>query len=195
MKNQKGITLIALVITIIVLLILAGIGIAMLTGDNGIITNAQKARSNTAYREADEQMRLAYMAVRTEIAAHLANDTAYNATSTTNSEALRALVDRDLHGFAGNGSEWTIELETDTTTGKATGIFMKCKAAAILVGTESETPLAPSTDGQVCGIIDLASSGRTASYRFDVDEASHALTTTTPGTTTPDSDTNTTPGV
>ena len=41
MKNQKGITLIALVITIIVLLILAGISIAMLTGDNGILTKAQ----------------------------------------------------------------------------------------------------------------------------------------------------------
>ncbi len=37
MKKQKGITLIALVITIIVLLILAGISIATLTGENGIL--------------------------------------------------------------------------------------------------------------------------------------------------------------
>lgn len=43
MKNQKGITLIALVITIIVLLILAGITIAMLTGDNGLLTKASDA--------------------------------------------------------------------------------------------------------------------------------------------------------
>lgn len=41
--SQKGITLIALVITIIVLLILAGISIAMLTGENGIL--AQKMQS------------------------------------------------------------------------------------------------------------------------------------------------------
>ena len=40
-EKQKGITIIALVITIIVLLILAGISIAMLTGDNGIL-NAGK---------------------------------------------------------------------------------------------------------------------------------------------------------
>lgn len=40
-KEQKGVTLIALVITIIVLLILAGVSIAMLTGDNGILTKAQ----------------------------------------------------------------------------------------------------------------------------------------------------------
>ena len=47
-KKQSGITLIALVVTIIVLLILAGISINMLTGQNGILTNAAKAKENTA---------------------------------------------------------------------------------------------------------------------------------------------------
>ena len=42
MKSTKGITLIALVVTIIVLLILAGIAISVLLGDNGILLNAQK---------------------------------------------------------------------------------------------------------------------------------------------------------
>ena len=37
-KIEKGITLISLVVTIIVLLILAGVSIAMLTGENGILT-------------------------------------------------------------------------------------------------------------------------------------------------------------
>lgn len=54
MKNQKGITLIALVITIIVLLILAGVTIAMLTGDNGIITKSTKAAADTKVSEAKE---------------------------------------------------------------------------------------------------------------------------------------------
>lgn len=44
MKNNKGITLIALVITIIVLLILAGVAIAMLSGDNGILTRASDSK-------------------------------------------------------------------------------------------------------------------------------------------------------
>ena len=44
MKKQKGITLIALVVTIIVLLILAGVSIATLTGDNGILTRASNAK-------------------------------------------------------------------------------------------------------------------------------------------------------
>ena len=43
MRNQRGITLIALVITIIVLLILAGVSIAMLTGQNGVLTKATDA--------------------------------------------------------------------------------------------------------------------------------------------------------
>ena len=46
-KENKGITLIALVITIIVLLILAGVSIAMLTGENGILTQANKAKVET----------------------------------------------------------------------------------------------------------------------------------------------------
>lgn len=45
--NQKGITLIALVITIIILLILAGVSIAMLTGESGILTQAQRAKEKT----------------------------------------------------------------------------------------------------------------------------------------------------
>ena len=47
LKQKKGITLIALVITIIVLLILAGVSIAMLTGENGILTQAQRAKEET----------------------------------------------------------------------------------------------------------------------------------------------------
>ena len=47
LKNMKGITLIALVITIIVLLILAGVSIAMLTGQNGILTQAQNSKQAT----------------------------------------------------------------------------------------------------------------------------------------------------
>ena len=45
-KEMKGITLIALVITIVVLLILAGVSINLLLGDNGIITKAKEAQDS-----------------------------------------------------------------------------------------------------------------------------------------------------
>ena len=54
-KQQKGITLIALVITIIVLLILAGVSIAMLTGNNGILTQAQRAKEQTEVAAENEE--------------------------------------------------------------------------------------------------------------------------------------------
>ena len=57
-KRIEGITLIALVITIIVLLILAGVSIATLGGDNGIIGRAKKASTTTREKQADEEATL-----------------------------------------------------------------------------------------------------------------------------------------
>ena len=53
-RKQKGVTLIALVITIIVLIILAGVTINMLVGENGIITQAQRAKNETAQGQKEE---------------------------------------------------------------------------------------------------------------------------------------------
>ena len=58
-KNAKGITLIALVITIIVLLILAGVTIATLTGDNGILGKANDAKTQTEQAKEDENLKIA----------------------------------------------------------------------------------------------------------------------------------------
>ena len=58
-KEKKGITLIALVITIIVLLILAGVSIAMLTGQKGILTQANNAKNATELASTKEKVELA----------------------------------------------------------------------------------------------------------------------------------------
>ena len=58
-EKNTGITLIALVITIIVLLILAGVSIATLTGENGILTRAQEAKEKTEQAQRDEEAQLA----------------------------------------------------------------------------------------------------------------------------------------
>ncbi len=57
--NEKAITLIALLITIIILLILAGIVIATLTGENGIITRAEEAKEETGIKSLEEEIKLA----------------------------------------------------------------------------------------------------------------------------------------
>lgn len=55
-KEEKGITLVALIVTIVVLLILAGISLGAVSGDNGLISIAQEIRKNTelAQKEAQE---------------------------------------------------------------------------------------------------------------------------------------------
>ncbi|MFR2197643.1 MAG: SUMF1/EgtB/PvdO family nonheme iron enzyme [Clostridia bacterium] len=58
LRRNKGITLIALVVTIIVLLILAGISIAMLTGQNGILNRAAEAKEKTRAAQEDENEKL-----------------------------------------------------------------------------------------------------------------------------------------
>ena len=60
-ENTRGITLIALVITVIVLLILAGVTIGSLTGDNGILTRAKEAKEKTEQAQKEEEETLGTM--------------------------------------------------------------------------------------------------------------------------------------
>ena len=62
-KNIKGITLISLVVTIIVLLILAGVSILMLTGDNGILKKVTEAKESTTEGEEDELVKMSVLNV------------------------------------------------------------------------------------------------------------------------------------
>ncbi len=79
--NNKGITLIALVITIIVLLILAGVSIAMLTGSNGVLTKARQSEVMNKRGEVAEKINLALNAVETELLSSVA--TSEDGTSVT----------------------------------------------------------------------------------------------------------------
>ena len=56
LRNQRGITLIALVVTIIVLIVLAGIAISMTIGENGIFTKAREAKKLQITAEAKEKI-------------------------------------------------------------------------------------------------------------------------------------------
>ena len=68
-RSNRGITLIALVITIIVLLILAGVSIAMLTGNNGILTQAQNATNTTETAEIKERINMELTALYSSVLA------------------------------------------------------------------------------------------------------------------------------
>ena len=66
-RGEKAITLIALVVSIIVLLILAGISIMMLTGENGILQRAGEAGEKTQAAQKEELRRLTQMEAATNL--------------------------------------------------------------------------------------------------------------------------------
>lgn len=65
-KNKKGITLIALVVTIIIMLILAAVAVQMSMGDNGLIKKAEYAKTEQAKAELVEMAKMEYMAMKTK---------------------------------------------------------------------------------------------------------------------------------
>ena len=66
MKNNKGITLVALVITIIVLLILAGVSISMVVGENGVLNRATNAAEKTTEADAKQELEMAVSSAQSE---------------------------------------------------------------------------------------------------------------------------------
>ena len=83
-KKNGGITLIALVVTIIVLIILAGVSISMLTGQNGILTRAAEAKEKTEKAQRDEQAQLADL----ESLIENGGESVYDTTSGANKPVL-----------------------------------------------------------------------------------------------------------
>lgn len=102
MKNQKGITLIALVITIIVLLILAGVSIAMLTGDNGILTKATQSKSETGLAEVLERVN---MELNAQLANAMAGD-AFDEKSDIEENLETITGDYDVEATVTNGTTY-----------------------------------------------------------------------------------------
>ncbi len=114
-KKQAGITLIALVITIIVLLILAGVSIATLTGNNGILTQANTAKESNNSATAKEKVQL-------EAAGSFDNTGAFNKEIfKTNLKNNLKLEDSDIIENADGTITVKIdgyEVKVDGTTGK-----------------------------------------------------------------------------
>ena len=85
-RNNRGITLIALVVTIVVLLILAGVSLAMLKGENGIISKAQKSARETRLAKTKESISL-------EISDAMINE-AIKGNKTLTDEQLKDIVNK-----------------------------------------------------------------------------------------------------
>ena len=104
-KSKKGITLIALVITIIVLLILAAISINMLTGENSILSKAGEARERTERGQVEENIKIAYTAGTID------NTTAGRAIEDTMDEELEKTYGEGNVDVYNGGEEFVVDIE------------------------------------------------------------------------------------
>ena len=93
-KDRYGITLIALVVTVIVLLILAGVSISMLTGQNGILNRAQEAKNKNESSGEEEKINLATMEALTDGYGKITKDSL--------TKALKSYLGKDVE-LKGNG--------------------------------------------------------------------------------------------
>lgn len=127
MKNQKGITLIALVITIIVLLILAGVSIAMLTGDNGLLNKSKEGVAASAIAGAKDEVVLAHQEAMAKWLDDKYNNEDFDETTDTFASyfdnALASVTGDKLHGCTKEGdaaSGITIKYDKYSTKGSLT---------------------------------------------------------------------------
>ena len=105
MKEQKGITLVSLVVTIIVLIILAGISINLTIGQDGIITKAKQAKENIEIAKVEEETRLNELYEQLETEGGFSSGTSYDAI-TKLTEFKKAIAD-----YIDEAAKGTVDLE------------------------------------------------------------------------------------
>ena len=160
--KNKGITLIALVITIIVLLILAGISINMLSGENGILSRAVESKDKTIEKQVKEEISIAWNGVQTEgiinrwtinqKAGELQNELRKQDTSTTAKAKGNNVNVKNYKGYDAvintTNGEFTEFAKSDGETGENNNLILatpiiretESRAMAIKVSIEVETP-------------------------------------------------------
>ena len=132
LNNRKGITLMALIVTIIVLLILAGISISMLAGNNGIINKAIEARDSTEIAGIIEEVKMAILEKQMENLGNLTSGDLKDVLDEYFSDVPVTLPEDETE---------LAELELTTIDGKHT-----IKVGDIWTGSLSELPLLPSNE-------------------------------------------------
>ena len=151
-ERQEGITLIALVVTIVVLLILAGTSISMLTGDNGIITNAQTSQMENTKSEVIEKMNMAYNAAYSEARIKMATDAGYQPSA--HIAELAGIVAKELEvteettdvPTTGINNEYHVYYKADGTT--ITMLYGDNKFS-LKAGEEDQNNLYPNIKGEI----------------------------------------------
>ena len=160
-KREKGITLVALVITIVILLILAGIAIAALTGNNGLFSRAQQAKEETIKSQLKEEITMAIQEIQAEELPRGNNVTLETLADGQLESKLKditvALENDEINGEY-KDYEYTINSNLNVTiNGEVTGVRIKGSAEVqsgyVFEGNTVEIKVTASiTEGTITGI-------------------------------------------
>ena len=159
--REYGITLVALIITIIILLILAGIAIATLTGDNGLFSRAQQAKEETIKSQLKEEITMAIQEIQAEELPKGNNVTlkilAEGQLESKLKDITVALENDEINGEY-KDYEYTIDSNLNVTiNGAATGVRIKGNAEVqsgyVFEGNTVDIKVTASiTEGTITGI-------------------------------------------
>ena len=142
-KNARGITLIALVITIIVLLILAGVTINALSGENGIITKSKEAKIKTEKSRTIEKINLAILTAMTKGDGDIDNATLREELE---KEGLTVKTEGNNLPWDVSDGKYIYRINEDYTVEEVEGINLSKKEIKLISG-ENETITATLTEG------------------------------------------------
>ncbi len=141
LKENKGITLVALIITIIVMLILAGVSISLVLGQNGVLTQAQNSKKSTQAAAVNDGIS---MGSADAISTYYATGTGNATVMTTNKQVLEFITNNI--SSLDNGSVLTLGSSTATlSSGTWTVTGTDAAASGTLTLTDGTNTIASGT--------------------------------------------------
>ena len=130
MKSNKGITLVALVITIIVLLILAGVSISLVVGDNGVLTQASNSSDATKLSQFKEAVGLAVNECQTAYFSAYAGNASTSALKYINITSMDSALSKQGYALCTkSGTEYTIVEDGETALSDTYYVFARPSGA------------------------------------------------------------------
>lgn len=133
LKEQKGITLVALIITIIVMLILAGVSISLVIGEEGVLSKAQSVEPAQVEGALKEAVALA----NADMIAEYYSDTADYAEAYAETAAKGKIVDRIVANYS-YATEYPIEQDAVSSLEGETTLTVKVKGVEKSVKVDVE---------------------------------------------------------
>lgn len=169
LKQKKGITLISLVITIIILLILAGISLRTLSENNGIMNNAENAKEKSEISKEKEILEISVAQamgknrygslIKNELKTYLNSNAGERETDVKEDEdyfLVQFLDSKRNYNVEKNGE--ISKLETEVAFDKSPGKFNESQDGSTLAGTE-EQPYEISSIEDLCSFSNFIATG------------------------------------